>query len=411
MSITTIIPKDMDFFSDIERLGGVERCVDVYENAQQQAVSNGQTVHFFFSQCDAADFRDSFLRFALQGSLNGSGTVGAFQQGIACTINRARLLAGAEILFDLVDFNVLYENWVISNRINAVSSTLNIQMATSDNLATRQGNFANINKVYTVYLGWIATLLNKVIPIGSISKQLHLELILETPSYCITSDSVNPTYQMLSPQFHYKQITFTPTYKQMLMDKMANGGISILYMNYSNYTQQVSSGTTNTSITLPWKYSRFIGFNCLARSSANIASLAQDNKFSSYLNSTIFLQDRVRVNNLYYPADAVNGSSEAFDQYLEFHDLRYNLDCLAATIWTSDPGYFEMDMNVNQHPKHLNADDWQIQGVDTSQSSSTIVHEVKFSSPGTAANQQWDYFAQFFATMNIDSSGNVRYQE
>jgi len=411
MSITTIIPRDMDFFSDIERLGGVERCVDVYENAQQQAVSGGQTMHFFFSQCDAADFRDSFVRFSLQGNLNGTGTVGAFQQGISCIFNRVRLLAGSDILIDILDFNLLYQNWIISNDINSVSSTLNIQMATSDNLATRQGNFTNNNKIYTVYLGWVATLLDKVIPVSALSKQLHLELILETPVNCITSDAVNPTYTVLSPQYHYKQITFTSAYKQMLADKMARGGISLLYLNYSNYTIQVPASTTNISNTLPWKYTRMIGFNCIARNATNISSLAQDNKFSNYANSTIFVSGRVRVNNLYYPADAVNGNTEAFDQYLEFHDLKYNDNCLAATAWTADPGYFELDMNVNQHPKHLNANDWQIQGVDTSQSSSTIVHEVKFSSPGTATAQQWDYYVQFFSTMNINSSGNVNYQE
>jgi hypothetical protein len=114
-------------------------------------------------------------------------------------------------------------------------------------------------------------------------------------------------------------------------------------------------------------------------------------------------------NNVYFPADAVNGVTEAYDQYLEFHDLPYNIDTNAATAWTVDPGLFELCLNVNQHPKHLNMLDLMIQGQDTSQGSSTIVHEVKFSAPGTAAIQQWDYFGIFFSTISIDQFGNVLY--
>jgi hypothetical protein len=409
MSVKTVIPKDMDFFSAIEKLGGVEKSIDVYENAQQQAVSNGQTVHIFFSQCDACDFRDSFLRFSLLANLNGSGTVVAFQQGIACVINRCRLLSGSDLVFDLVNFNVFYENWVNSNQINAVSSTLNIQMATTDNLATRQASAINPNKIYTLYLGWACGLLNKIYPQGQSQKQLHLELILETPSACLVSDSVNPTYQMLSPQYHYKQITYTETYRQMLRSKLEAGPIDILYLNSTNYNLQIPGSTTTTSNTLPWKYARFLGFNCVARTSSNISSLTYDGKFVNYNNSTIFINDRVKINNVYFPADAVNGITEAFDQYLEFHDLKYNIDTNAATAWTVDPGLFELALNVNQHPKHLNMDDLQIQGQDTSQGSSTIVHEVKFSAPGTAAIQQWDYFGIFFSTISIDKVGNVVY--
>jgi hypothetical protein len=295
MSVKTVIPKDMDFFSAMEKLGGVEKSIDVYENAQQQAVSNGQTVHIFFSQCDACDFRDSFLRFSMLANLNGTGTVVAFQQGIACAINRVRLLSGSDLVFDLVDFNVFYENWVNSNTINAISSTLNIQMATSDNLATRQAAAINPNKIYTVYLGWACGLLNKIYPQGQSQKQLHLELILETPSACLTSDATNPSFQMLSPQYHYKQITYTNAYREMLKTRLASGPIDILYLNSTNYNLQIPSSTTQTSNTLPWKYSRFLGFNTVARPTANINNLTIDGKFINYNNSTIFINDRVKI--------------------------------------------------------------------------------------------------------------------
>jgi len=410
--IKTVIPKDMDFFSEVEKLGGIERSIDVYENAQQQAIFAGQTIHFFFSQCDAADFRDSFTRFGAIANLNGSGTTIAFQQSITCTMNRVRLLSGATVLFDLVGFNTFYENWINSNGINAITSTLNIQMATSDSLATRQANATNASKVYTVYLGWVCDILNKIVPISLFSnKQLHLEIILETPSMCLTTDSVNPTFSITSPQYHYKQITFTNSYKSMLDERLAQGPITILYLNYSNNSYQVPIGTTNSSITLPWKFSRFLGFNCIARTVANISNLTYDGKFVNYNNAVIFVKDNVRLNGIYYPADAVNGNVEAFDQYLEFHNKCYNIDVNAATAWTTDPGLFEMAINVNQHPKHLVEDDLQIQGQDTSSSSSTITHNVFLNTGGTSANQQWDYYAQFFSTITITSGGNTMFAD
>jgi hypothetical protein len=409
-NVRSVIPQDLDFFSDIERLGGVLNSVDTYENAQQNNISNGQIVHFFYTQSDALDLRESFLRFQLQGNLNGSGTVGAFQNGISCVINRLRLLWGAETLIDLVNFNVVYMNYLMSKTVQTFSNTFNIMMATSDNLATRQANFTNINKVYTVYLGWIATFLNKIIPIGAANQQLHLELTLETPSYCITSDSVNPTFQMLTPQFHYKKITYTEVYRNMLMNKLkTSGSISILFLNYSNYVQPVPAGTTFIQITAPWKYSRAIGYNVIARNSANISSLTQDNKFTIYDNANIIVNYRSKVNNDYYPQDAVNGNTESYDSYLEYHDLPYQIDTYAGTNWTSaDPSFYERCLNINQHPKHLNMDDFKIQGIDTSLGSSTWVDESKYSAPGTAANQQWDFFVQFFSCVSIDMYGNIK---
>jgi hypothetical protein len=408
MPVTSVIPKDMNFFSDIEQLSGVASSIDVHDDCQSQSVANGQTVHFFFSWCDAADFRDSFLFFNLLGSLNGTGTVGAFMQGIACVINRVRFLCGSELLYDLVDFNVFYQNWINQNTINTISNTFNIFMATSDSLATRQANFANVSKNYCVYLGWIVTILNMILPVSKLGQQLHLELILEQPAACIVSDAVNPTYVMQNAQYHYKQITFTSTYREMLNAKLAAGPINILYLNYANYTNQVAASTTNITNVLPWKYSRFLGFNVIARSTAAISSLTTDGKMVNYLNSSIFLNTRTKINNIYFPADSILGVPQAYDQYLEFHDLPYNIDTYAGTLWNSDPGLFEVGINVNQFPKHLTDKDYMIQGQDVSLGSSSIQHEQKFTA-GTAVPQQWDYFAVFFATMNIDSNGRVYY--
>lgn len=407
MSIKSIIGKELDFFSDAERLSGIKENVEVYDNAQQQSVSAGQAVHIYVSNCDAADFRDATLRFTFNGIAGSGGTYSATPDGgIAGIINKIRVLFGSQLVYECIDYNLLMSFWSLSQGVQAYQTSLNVLMGTNESLSTRTSNFSNANRVWTVPIGKICNILDKVLPIGRISNQMHIEIWLEQPQNCLSSDQTGPSFSISNPQLHYKQLILTDEYKKALDAKLSSGVIQIPFVNYVNYITTIANTVTKQQNTLPWKYSRFISFFNINRDQVNISTQTYQTKFTNFLLYAQFVNSKARCNNKYYPADAVNGVTENYIQYLEAVDKNLNDDTNVGSNWSQ---YFNVSLSVTQYPKHLTENDESIQGLDISTSASTLIHEMILTGAPTLVQQ--DYFAQFMSLITIDGKGNLVYLE
>lgn len=402
------IPASMDFFSDSIRLVGVKENVEVYQNAQQNTITAGQCAHFYIGNNDAdlADFRDSTLRFAVNG-IPGGGTYSALPDGgIAGLINKCRLLLGSTLLHECISFNLLMSQWCLSQGILDYQNTLNVLMQTNATLAQRTTNFANPNYIYMIPLGKIISLFDMVLPLNLFKgQQLHLEVWFENPQNCLSSDGT-PTYQILNPQLHFRQLIVTDTYKNMLQEKLSKSNIQIPYLNYSNYVTVMPTGVTKQQNSLPFKFSRYVGHYCISRDQANITNYAYQTKFTNFYLYTQFINAKTKLNNKYYPADAINGTTENFLSIYELIDKTFNDDTVISSNY---PQYFSLSQAICQYPKNLTNDDQQIQGMDISTSSSSVVHEITTS--GAPLTLQQDYFPVYFSMISIDAKGGVTYLE
>lgn len=407
--IENVIAPEMNFFDSTKRLSGVERNIEVYDTAQQQTVSAGQPAHIYISDSDLCDFRNCMLRFNFNGAPGSGGTFDALPDGgVAGLIDRVRVLIGSALVTELINFNLLYQQYLLSCGTQAYSTTKNILTGCNDNLATRTSDFSNNTKVWTLPIGEVVRFLGCVVPTGWMSNQIHIEIYFAPANFCIESDRTGTSYSIENIEFHYRKITVTDAYRSRLNSRISSGGLQIPFLNFSNYNRNMPAATTRQQNNLPWKYSRFIGFYCVNRDQNALSLAATQGKFTNYLLYNQFDNSRLKVNNIYFPADSVNGTNENLIQIYEARDIDLQKDSQLASNY---PKYFTIDLAVTQFPQNLTDADEAIQGIDISTSASSLVHEIQLKSGGAPVNIQQDYFAVFFSVVSIDSSGNVIYLE
>lgn len=407
------LPDDFNaLLKNPDQYGGVMESIEVYTTANTLTVSSNNQLHIFLEGGDALDLRNSFLYFTTIPTPQTGGTYTAFQPCISSVMSRVRVLVGSTVLHDMLNFNLRYADYLMSEKVQPFSNTFNIKMATSDNLATREANFLSTTKSYCVDIGAVADFLNKIIPTMFLGQQIHIEITLEQPTLCLVTDGTNPNYALTNIQFHYRKLTLSENYKMSLKAKLMNGGLSIAYQNIANYSAIIQAGSQQIQNIIPFKYSRFTGLLCIARNQADVANTALDQKFTNiYQNYSVYNRSRLKLNNVYLPSDSIYNTVQAYENLLEYFDIDENCDTYIAQNWGSSPGTFQLGITCAQFPKNVVPQNQHIclTGMAINQASSNLTHEVVTS--GIASGQEWQYFGDFFSIVTFRADGSVDYQE
>lgn len=402
--MASVISQSMDFFSDVKKYGGVRERIETYQLAEQQNnISPGSISRIRVpSGADLADFRDSTLEF--NATCSSTGGTPSFSQPIVSLINRLRVLQNSYLCDDQLEYGRRYadELMKLNNTIWTTSLPITLGVA---NLATRQANATSTTIVYQIPLGFIMDLLNRMFPLGWINGQLTIEIYWDQAINVIETSGTAPNYVVNNLQFHYANINCTNEYKQMVSDKLNNGGLNWSFKSYDNYIGQNQAGLTGTSYTtLPFKKTRALSNSFFCIPTANINNPAILDKFITYYNASIYNSARWKVNAQYYPSDRQQNFYESFLSMCEVYDIQYMNESYLAANWLAGTS-FQLGQTFTSHPKHLSQDEY-IQGVNVAEGNSNIISEVIYS--GTIpALQSVYYFLDYYAVAILNSSGNI----
>jgi hypothetical protein len=409
----SVLPQEMsNLLENSMSYGGVLQSVETYTTASSLIVSQNNTIHVFLEGGDALDFRNSFVYFNTIGVAGTGGTYAAFQPCIASVFSRCRVLIGSTVVHDILNFGLVFTNYLMSQKVAAWTNTLNIQMSTSDSLATRTTNFASTTKAYTVDIGLLADFLKQVVPVMFLGQQIHIELTLADPLSALVSDQTGPSYSLSNIQFHYRKLTLSESYKNMLKQKITSGGLDLICSNLQNYSAIVQAGTAQIQNIIPFKYSRFTGLMCIARNVSDLSSQTVDAKNNNiYQNYSVFNRHRVKINNNYFPNDSVYGTVQCYQNLLEFFDIPDKEDTYIGVNWAASPGSFSLELSLSQNPITVAPKDEHkyLSGQEINMSSSNLVHECV--TTGLVAQEQWDYYGSFFSIVRMNADGSVTYIE
>ena len=406
-SFSNVIPKALDYFSEVEKLAGVQKRIEsyIYPETGNNAYGPTNNIIRFRFNAGMLDLRDSFWEFTATTSATG-GTYCRFSQGMSCIINRLRILVGSNCMIDTSNANVLYQLFLLGQDPGYLSTTAAVLMGYT-NAATRNADATNPNRYYNINLGYICELLNIVWPADFISDQVCVEIYLEQASRCIETDGTNPTYVVNTNQYHYGVFECTEEYLALVRDKIANGGIMIPYKAYDNFVGNITASATNIQTVLPYKRQCLLGVTYCARNNTNVSNPAINDRFQTFLNYSVFSSSRLKINDTYWPNDKVNNVYEAYIQNLELWCLEHQLPVQYGNDWTN---YFVVSQSVTQDPRHLEHNDI-ISGIDTSQATSTIMAELILNSPGAPALEEIQYFGYFYGLMYIRPNRSITFQQ
>lgn len=406
-SFNNVIPRALDYFSEVEKLAGIQKRIESYIYPETGNNSYGPTNNIIRFRFNAGmlDLRDSFWEFTGTCAATG-GTYCRFSQGMSCVINRLRVLVGSNCMIDISNANVLYQLFLLGQDPGFLNSTAAVLMGYTSQ-TVRNTDATNANRNYNINLGYICELLNIVWPSDFISDQICVEIYLEQANRCIETDGTNPTYVINTNQYHYGAFECTEEYLSLVRDKINSGGIMIPYKSYENYVGNVTAGATNIQVVVPFKRQCLLGITYCARDNTVVSNPAISDKFQTFLNYTSFSSSRLKINDSYWPNDRVNNVYEAYIQNLELWCLEHVLPVQYGTNW---PQYFVISQSVAQDPRHLDHNDI-ISGIDTSQSTSTVTAELVLNSPGASVLEEVQYFGYYYGLMYIRPNKSITFQQ
>lgn len=406
-AFNNVIPKSLDFFSQVEKLAGVQKRTEsyIYPETGNNNYGPNQIIRFRFN-AGMLDFRDSMWEFTATCSQTG-GTYCRFSQGIACIVNRLVVKVGSNTIIDTIYFNQLYQLFLLSQDPTFLTTSAAVlQGYTSASQRSTDGS--NSNRYYNLNLGYICELLAIVWPADFISDQVTVEIYLEDPNRCLESDGTGGiTYVVNTNQYHYGVFECTEEYLGMVRDKIATDGIMIPYKAYENYVGNIVANATNIQTVLPFKKQCLLGISYCCRNNANIILPATNDKFQTFLNYSVYNSSRIKINDNYFPTDKVLNTYEAYIQNLEFWDVDHLEPVQFGNNWSQ---YFTLSQSITQDPRHLEQNDI-ISGIDTSQATSTITAELILNTGGAPALEEVQYFGQFYGMMYIRPNRTITFQQ
>jgi hypothetical protein len=411
MSIISVLPSEFtNLLNASERLSGVTRRKEVYANAQSTVVNPNQPIKFFIAndgETVANDYKDSTVNFFAPGVISsGTGTFCSYSQptGITCIFNKLEVQYGSVQVIQVLNYNLLFAMWLMSQPINTWLTTYNITMGCASTQTQANADFLNAAKWYSVPIGKICELLDVTWPSGLVKDQLQINLYLEQASNCIQTDYTgqNATYSVVNAQFHYSELELSPALGAMLREKRDSTGISIPYSTYGNYETNGINGSTSIQNVLPFSYQRFTGMLCVARNSALVNLQSTVNKLGAFELYNQLQSTKLKINNQYYPNDKCYGPIELYNHFLESYDIDFNKDTYAGSSWTTQ---MQINLSCAQFQNHLVVDNNMITGLDVSTSSSTLIHEMV--TTGLPNTVLFDYYAQYIAMVVIGKGGSI----
>jgi hypothetical protein len=404
---SNVIPKSLNFFDDIEKLAGVSERQEsyLYPETGNNAYGPQQSIIRFRFNAGMLDLRDSQWEFTATCSSTG-GTYCRFSNGIFTIVNRVRLLIGSQPVIDTIYFNQIFQLWLLSMDPNFITTTASILWGVGSQ-ATRNSDATNPNRFYNLNLSYVCELLGVVWPADFISDQISLEIYLEDPNRCIETDGTSPTYVVNTNQYHYGVFKCTQDYLELVNKKIASGGIMIPYKAYDNYVSSISSGISNIQNVIPFKRQCLLGITYCMRNALTVASPATNDKFLTFVNYPVYNSSRLKINDTYYPNDRVLNTYEAYIQNLEYWCVMHTEPVDYGTSW---PTYFVLSQSISQNPRHIDIND-VISGVDTSMATSTITAELVLNTPGTATNQEFQYYGYFYGVLYIKPNKTIQFQQ
>lgn len=410
--MSTMYPYDLGslVFNDPEEYVGIKERKELYQLAD---VPNGifpnQISYIRIPRSEISDFRNSLLEFNATCAATG-GTYARFMQPIAGLINRLRVMANSTLLDDCLEFGRIYAQKLMSVDNTDWTTSLTITDGVGST-AVRNANATNGNIPYQVDLSFISDILGHVIPIGWLgANQIVIEVYWANANYVIETDGTNPTYVVNNLQFHYANLNVTDSYKQLLNQKFAEGGIQFAFRSYENFITQIQAGSSGTiSITLPFKKRRAVAVFATSTPTASLTNTAINDKFITFSNYSIYNSSRYYVNSIYIPQDKIQNTYEQFIQTCDAFDLPLKNSSYIAANWLSGQAFI-MGQTLSQSPRYLTEDSKVIQGIDISSGNSNMVAQITFNSAVPALETAF-YFLENFKVCTIDGNGVLSVSE
>lgn len=395
-----------EVFENLKQLGGVVQCVDTYINPENQSNYNSNTnniIRFTFPKCDMAVLKESNLQFGATCSATAS-TYCRFSRGIGTILNRVRVLFGSYLVTDVLNYNLIYTNKLLSQDPTLLTSNMAFFIGW-ENAVTRDTNATNVNKKYMLDLGFIADILSKNIPLNNISENLIIELYFEQANRCLETDGTAPQYTLTNLEYHYMACTMSQEYKNILKSKIDSTGVQIVYKTYDNFQLTLNTGQTTLYGNIPVRKQLCQDFISMSRNVVDVTTASSNDKFEQYQLYTLYNSMRLKINNTYYPSDRVLNTVDQLNEALNVYSKSLYTPVEFSNNWSK---YFTCAYNFDQDPKNDDDADKNIMmGLNLADASSSFIYELVLNT-GPVSQQQIDVFIGVFNILSISSNKILR---
>jgi hypothetical protein len=401
MQIQGAIPQSLDFFGTIPAINKYIKSrteTQVYPETGNSGYDQNNSIIRFKTLEGLIDLKNAYWEFNATTSATG-GTYTCFSRGISCIMDRLRVLLGTTVCDNILNANVLYASKLLSEDPNYLSTTAALLMGYTAQ-AQRITDSTNPNRLYAISLGYISEFLEKVIPSDLIKQPLTIEIYLASANRCLETDTgTNLNYTINNNKFHYSVLEATQDFYGMIQYP-----ILIPYKSWENNTGVFLSGINSSNYTIPFSKKQEVGIYYLSRNQSDVNNPQSLEKFNTYQLYTQYSDSKLKVNNVYFPNDKVDGVNDAYVHMLDFWRKGLEDPCQYGTSWGTT---FIIAQNICQRTSDKdNGGGDYLCGVDISKSNSSVVAEINFLSP-VPANQEVQYYGNYYNVLTIDAMGRI----
>lgn len=399
------IPDNFELYSSSTKLGAIQSRVNSYIAAQPQSGYKPLQMISIPLGAEFYDLRNSSLQFTITGTKSG-GTYARFGQDIRCIFARLTIQIGSKTIVDINNYGLMCSALDYLKDPNWAESVGKLCYGASSNVANRNADFNNPNKVYSVQLYNLlnhAELLSQALPLQQLNSQFQINLYLQNANLCCESDATSVDYTVNMVQYHLCTLTPSPAWTAAYNQRIPRG-ISYNFINIENAydTSILQAGVSRVSKNLNFRYTSLLSLFFLMRPSAGLQTLATNNKMTQYdFNALNGLQ--VRVSSLVTPTDINCSASDLYGYVMEVFNKSTQSSTQLAIGYDSNS--FIGCINLSKHPWSSTSTGISINGLNTSIASSVIL-DMQFSTP-LPANYSLDIFAISENSLVFQQNGGI----
>lgn len=351
------------------------------------------------------DMRKAFLHFTFTGIAGTGSTYNRINFDVRSLIKRVEVLIGSRVVVDISNFNVLSNMLDMLEDTNLFSTVGVISQGTGSQ-AQRAAAFAN--STYDVQLYHFNTsFFHSILPLQKLATNVRLRITFAPANECLESDGTGASYTINNLQLHYNVLIPDDKFDKLWNQKVSAGGIHWTYETFSNFqtTNLLGAGTNAATQVLNYKYNSLLGIMMVMRDSANIYSLAANDKLNKF-NYNDLNSFRLRISSQSYPIDPQRSLGDLYFAFIEMFGVSARFPAYGASTYGSTT--FIGGVPLSKHPLE-GREGADIGGIATVLGTS-ILCDLGFSAP-LSANETVDFFSLQHNTITFLPNGSIEWTE
>lgn len=402
----TFIPSSIKFQKIKKGIAAKRTPVIIRAEQQEYSTNRNKMIRLLMPSNTLYETRAGYLKFdvAIQST---NSTYKRLHWNISSIFQRARIIAGATEIEDVIDYNriavILHE---VYNPTLATSNMGNAQQGFTTEIKRNALGQTTATYICPLQSGVLGT---ELLPFDNINTGIILELYLEDPTVCVETDGTNPIINVSNIEFRMERLELDRNYRQFLKDFVIKNGLQLGFHTWRRYVNALPSGKRQ-DVQILHKSSSLNGMLNLFVNSAQTNNTLINNKLLTWIPLGL-QQTQLQINGSIFPDEPID--CQVGERYIPFQNYcrwmnRWNLNGIVDisppidAISFADNRFFQID-DFEPYPEH----DDIINPFNTLAPNSVIIKRLMFEDL-TPVNYQLDTWVQFFQQVEIFTDGSVR---